>query len=147
MKRRIEYYQVASDKMKIILDLESKLNNSTIDKKLIELIKIRVSQINGCSYCIGLHTKDARKNGVNEDEIYLLSVWKETNIYDDKTKIALELTENITQIERFGVSDLVYEKVRTVFNEIEYVDLVLIINQINMWNRLSIAMGNQYIRD
>lgn len=142
MKRRIEYYQVASDKMKIILDLESKLNNSTIDKKLIELLKIRVSQINGCSYCIGLHTKDARKNGVNEDEIYLLSVWKETNIYDDKTKIALELTENITQIERFGVSDLVYEKVRTVFNEIEYVDLVLIINQINMWNRLSIAMGN-----
>ncbi|MFA7417147.1 MAG: carboxymuconolactone decarboxylase family protein [Acholeplasma sp.] len=132
--------------MAIILDLESKLNSSSVDKKLIELIKIRVSQINGCAFCIGLHTKDARKFGIREDEIYLLSAWRETNIYDDRTKIALELSENVTEVAKYGVKDDLYQRVRSFFSEVEYVDLVLIINQINMWNRLSIAMGNEYNR-
>lgn len=146
MNRKIEYYKIAKSKMAIILDLESKLNSSSIDKKLIELIKIRVSQINGCAFCIGLHTKDARKFGIREDEIYLLSAWRETNIYDDRTKIALELSENVTEVAKYGVKDDLYQRVRSFFSEVEYVDLVLIINQINMWNRLSIAMGNEYNR-
>ncbi|PHK50844.1 hypothetical protein BTJ66_00670 [Staphylococcus edaphicus] len=115
-----------------------------IERKLRELVKIRVSQINGCAFCIGMHTADARKMKVSEEEIYLLNAWNDTNIYSEKAKLAFKLAEAITHISKNGVPDSLYNEVRTVYSEEEYTDLVLIINQINMWNRLSISMGNQY---
>ncbi|CCV64525.1 conserved hypothetical protein [Alteracholeplasma palmae J233] len=144
MKKKIDYYTLAKDKMDIILKLEKQLENTTISEKVLDYIKIRVSQLNGCAYCIGIHTKDARKKGITEDEIYLLNAWRESNIYDKKTKLVLELAETITLDIQHGISDELLDRLDEEFSDIEYIDLVLSINQINMWNRLSIAMGNTY---
>ena len=92
-----------------------------------------------------MHTADARKMKVSEEEIYLLNAWDDTNVFSEKAKLAFKLAEAITHISKNGVPDKLYDEVRTVFFEEEYTDLVLIINQINMWNRLSISMGDQHL--
>lgn len=140
--RRLDYYNVAPDGMECMMQMEKYTKKSTIDRKLRELIKIRVSQINGCAYCLNMHTSDARKMGETEQRIYCLSAWKECDFYSPEERVALELAEHITLIPTKGVPDDLYQRVREHFNEIQFVDLVLIINQINSWNRISIAMGN-----
>jgi len=142
LKNRINYFKVAPEALEKIMELEKYVKKTAIDKGLRELIKIRVSQINGCSYCLDMHTKDARKLKVSEEKIDNLRNWKESDIFNDKEKIAFELAENITLVSEKGVSDELYLQVREHFDEKDYVDLVMIINQINMWNRLSISMGN-----
>ena len=142
MKNRMNYFKVAPEALEKIMELEEYVKKTSIDRKLRELIKIRVSQLNGCSYCIHLHTKQAKKLKVTGEQIDNLSNWRESEIYREEDKIALELAENITLISDNGVSDELYERVRDYYNEKEYTDLVMIINQINMWNRLSISMGN-----
>lgn len=92
-----------------------------------------------------MHTADARKMKVSEEEIYLLNAWDDTNVFSEKAKLAFKLVEAITHISKNGVPDKLYDEVRTSFSEEEYTDLVLIINQINMWNRLSISMGDQHL--
>lgn len=143
MSQRVSYYEVASDGMKIMMDMEKYTKKTAIERKLRELIKIRVSQINGCAYCINLHTVDARKMGETEQRIYCISAWQECDFYTEAEKIALALAEHITLIHTQRVPDELYEQVREHYGEKQYVDLVLIINQINSWNRLSIAMGNR----
>lgn len=145
MGNRIDYNEVASEEVNLYMELEKQLKKTSIDRQLRELVKIRASQINGCAYCLGMHTADARKMKVSEEEIYLLNAWDDTNIYPERTKLALELTEAVTLISVNGVSTELYERVREEFSEEEYTDLILIINQINMWNRLSISMGNQHL--
>src|SRR5690625_1162041 len=142
LKNRINYFKVAPEALGKIMELEKYVKKTAIDKGLRELIKIRVSQINGCSYCLDMHTKDARKLKVSEEKIDNLRNWKESDICNDKEKIAFELAENISLVSEKGVSDELYLQVREHFDEKDYVDLVMIINQINMWNRLSISMGN-----
>ena len=143
MKNRINYFKVAPEALEIIMDLEKYVKKTSIDRKLRELIKIRVSQINDCSYCLNMHTKEAKKLKVTDEQIDQLSTWIETNIYSEKEKVALELAENMTLISERGVIDELYNRVREHFDEKDYVDLVMIINQINMWNRLGISMGNK----
>mgnify|MGYP001455782371 CR=1 FL=1 len=143
MKNRINYFKAAPEALEKIMELEKYAKKTAIDKKLRELIKIRVSQINGCSYCLNMHTKEAKKLNVSDEQIDHLTAWKESDRYSEKEKIALELAENITLISEKGVNDDLYERVREHYDEKEYVDLVIIINQINMWNRLSISMGNK----
>lgn len=143
MKNRINYFKVAPEALEKVMELEKYAKKTSIDRKLRELIKIRVSQINGCSYCLNMHTKEAKKLKVTDEQIDHLSAWKETNIYNEKEKIALELAENMTLISERGVNDRLYHRVREHYDEKNYVDLVMIINQINMWNRLSISMGNK----
>lgn len=92
-----------------------------------------------------MHTADARKMKVSEEEIYLLNAWDDTNVFSEKAKLAFKLAEAITHISKNGVPDKLYDEVRISFSEEEYTDLVLIINQINMWNRLSISMGDQHL--
>jgi AhpD family alkylhydroperoxidase len=128
--------------MDIMMKMEKYTKNSSIDRKLRELIKIRVSQINGCAYCLNMHTSDARKMGETEKRIYCLSAWNECDFYSLEEKVALELSEHITLIPTKRVPYDLYKRVREHYNEKQYVDLVLIINQINSWNRISIAMGN-----
>ena len=142
MKNRINYFKVAPEALEKIMDLEKYVKKTAIDRKLRELVKIRVSQINDCSYCLNMHTKEAKKLKVTDEQIDHLSTWKETNIYSEKEKVALELAENMTLISERGVNDELYNRVREHFDEKDYVDLVMIINQINMWNRLGISMGN-----
>ncbi|KQU20420.1 carboxymuconolactone decarboxylase family protein [Peribacillus butanolivorans] len=142
MSQRISYNDVAPDGMKIMMDMEKYTKNSSINRTTRELIKIRASQINGCAFCINMHTSDARKMGETEQRIYCLNTWEECDFYSPEEKVALELTEHITLIPTKRVPDDLYKRVRGHYDEKQYVDLVLIINQINSWNRISIAMGN-----
>lgn len=143
MSNRINYEKVRPDNIKVMFEMEKLLANNTIDKELQELIKIRVSQINGCVFCLNMHTDDARKIGVDEKRIYLLNAWDDTDIYNDKEKAALELAESVTLISERKVPDTLYDKVRAYYSEEEYTDLIFIIGQINTWNRISISMGNK----
>ncbi|OCX64118.1 hypothetical protein BFM98_11680 [Lysinibacillus sp. AR18-8] len=142
MTQRMNYYEIAPDAMKIMMEMEKYTKKSSIERKLRELIKIRASQINGCAYCINMHTADAKKMGETEQRLYCISAWRECTFYSDAEKVALELTEHITLIPKKRVPDELYERVRKHFDEKAYVDLVILINQINSWNRISIAMGN-----
>ncbi|MFD1707758.1 carboxymuconolactone decarboxylase family protein [Siminovitchia sediminis] len=142
MENRMNYFKAAPNALEKMMELEKYTKKTFIDKKLRELIKIRVSQINGCSYCLNMHTKTAKKLKVTDKQINQLKDWNEANIFSPKEKLALELAENVTLIAEKGVSDELYQRVREHYNEKEYVDLIMIINQINMWNRLSISMGN-----
>ena len=143
MSQRVPYYEIASDGMKIMMDMEKYTKTTAIERKLRELIKIRVSQMNGCAYCLNMHTADARKMGETEQRIYCVNPWEECDFYTEAEKAALELTENVTLIPTKRVPDELYQRVREHYDEKQYVDLVLIINQINSWNRISIAMGNR----
>ncbi|MFA2691406.1 carboxymuconolactone decarboxylase family protein [Bacillus mycoides] len=146
MSQRMSYYDISPDGMKIMMDMEKYTKKSSINRAVRELIKIRVSQINGCAYCIDMHTSDARKLGEAEQRIYCLSAWDDCDFYTPEEKIALELSEHITLIPTKRVPENLYNRVREHFDEKQYVDLVLIINQINNWNRISIAMGNTVIK-
>ena len=142
LEQRIDYYNLAPEAMKIMMEMEKYTKTTGLDRKLRELIKIRASQINGCAYCINMHTADARKMGETEQRIYCISAWRECTFYTEAEKAALELTEHITLIPAKRVPDELYQRVREHYDEKQYIDLVLIINQINSWNRISIAMGN-----
>ena len=142
MKQRIDYYNTAPDALKIMMEMEKYTKTTGLDRKLRELIKIRASQINGCAYCINMHTADARKMGETEQRLFCLTAWRECTFYTDAEKAALELAEYVTLIATKRVPDELYQRVREHYDEKQYVDLVLLINQINNWNRISIAMGN-----
>ncbi|MCM3571214.1 carboxymuconolactone decarboxylase family protein [Neobacillus mesonae] len=142
MEQRIKYYDAAPEPLKIMTDMEKYLHSASIDRKLCELIKIRASQINGCAFCLNMHTADARKLGETEQRICCVSAWDDCDFYTEAEKAALELTEYVTQISTKRVPDTLYSHVREYFNEKEYVDLIFMIIQINSWNRLSISMGN-----
>jgi AhpD family alkylhydroperoxidase len=118
------------------------VHQSGLDPKLVHLIDIRASQINGCGFWLDMHTKDARAAGETEERIYLLSAWREAPYYSEAERIALELTEAVTLISQHGVSDDLYERVRQHFDEGQFVALITAINAINCWNRLNIAAGN-----
>src|SRR5690625_2206747 len=119
-----------------MLEMERYTKTTGIDRKLRELIKIRASQLNGCAFCLNMHTADARKMGETEQRLYCVAAFRECTFYSDQEKAALELTEHVTLISNMRVPDELYTKVREHFSEKEYVDLVVIINQINSWNRL-----------
>ncbi|WP_025117590.1 carboxymuconolactone decarboxylase family protein [Lysinibacillus fusiformis] len=142
MEKRIDYYNIAPDAMQIMMEMEKYTKKNGIDRKLRELIKIRASQINGCAFCMNMHTADAQKMGETEQRLFCISAWRECTFYSEEEKVALELTEHITLVSERRVPDDLYKRVRNYYTEKEYVDLVILINQINSWNRISIAMGN-----
>ena len=115
-------------------------NQVNIEPALRELIKIRVSQLNGCAFCIDSHSKDARVQGESEQRIYLLNAWRETSLFSAQEKAALALAEAMTRIGEHGLTAQVYEEVREQFDEKQFVDLIMIINVINSWNRIGVSM-------
>ncbi|HNP19787.1 MAG TPA: carboxymuconolactone decarboxylase family protein [Fulvivirga sp.] len=143
MKKRLNYEKVAPDAINGLLQLEKYVRNSGLEKSLLELVKLRASQINGCAFCIDMHTKDARKAGESEQRLYTLSAWRETSFYTDRERAALELTEAMTLISNNGISDVQYEKVSKHFNEKEHVALTMAIIAINSWNRLAIGFRKE----
>ena len=122
-----------------MLAAERQISKFRLDPKLRELIKIRVSQINGCGYCLNMHSRDARKLGETEQRIYTLSAWWETPFFTDEEQAALKLAEEVTKISEHGVSDETYEKAVTVFGEQKVAQLILAILTINSWNRIAIS--------
>ena len=139
MKQRLEYAKVAPGAMKAMRELEKYVASSGLERSLYELVKTRASQINGCAYCLDMHTKDARKVGETEQRLYALSAWRETPFYTDRERAALEWTEALTLISQNDVPDSLYENVRQFFDEQEIVALTMAIVAINGWNRLAIS--------
>lgn len=141
MQPRFNYTEANPAALEAMMALEKFARSSGIDRGLYELIKLRASQINGCSFCIDMHAKDLLNQGESLDRLLLLTAWREAPVYTEKERAALELTECVTRISEGGVPDHVYESVRAHFSEKEYVDLVMAINVINCWNRLAISTG------
>ena len=119
--------------------LETQLQSSGLEQSLIELVKTRASQINGCAYCINMHTHDARKHGETEQRLYLLDAWREAPVYSDRERAALAWTEAVTLIATTHAPDDLYNEVRAHFSEAETVNLTMLIATINAWNRLAIS--------
>jgi AhpD family alkylhydroperoxidase len=125
--------------LQAMLALDHYLGKSGLDAKLRHLIKVRASQLNGCAYCLDMHTKDARAEGETEQRLYELDAWRETPFFTDRERAALEWTEAITLVSQTHVPDDVYERVRQHFSETEMVNLTLAVIEINGWNRLAIS--------
>lgn len=139
MKERLDYAKVAPNALKAMLELEKYMATSGLERTLYELVKTRTSQINGCAYCIDMHTKDARKAGETEQRLYALNAWRETPFFTKRERAALEWTECLTLISENDIPDTLYDSVRTHFDEKEIVALSMAIVAINGWNRLAIG--------
>ncbi|WP_198344830.1 carboxymuconolactone decarboxylase family protein [Neisseria chenwenguii] len=122
-----------------MLGVETALGNASIDLFLKELIKIRASQMNGCTFCIDMHVKTARKAGEREMRLHHVAVWRESNLFSDRERIALEITEALTKMTPQGLSDDLYNRARSVFSDKELAEVMFSIAQINAWNRLGVA--------
>jgi AhpD family alkylhydroperoxidase len=140
MEARLEPEKVSPAAYKALLGLEMFVRKQArLEPALIQLVKMRASQINGCAYCIDMHSKDARAEGETEQRLYALSAWEETPFFTDRERAALALTEAITLVREGHVSEAVYQKAKKSFSEEELVNLTLAIITINGWNRLSIT--------
>ncbi|UQZ32316.1 alkylhydroperoxidase [Paenibacillus sp. PK3_47] len=141
MSLRFNYRKVNAPAFRAMMALEQHNAGRTSDKVLTELVKIRVSQLNGCAFCLDMHAKDLLKLGDYQDKLLLLCVWREAPIFKAKERALLELAETVTEISKAGVPQAVYDKVREHFSEEEFVDWIMNINTINSWNRIAISTG------
>ena len=139
MEPRIDYLKSARGAYHALLGVEHYLQQSGLEESLQNLIKLRVSQVNGCAYCIDMHWKDLRAAGESEQRLYGLDAWEESPYYTDRERAALAWSEAVTNIQEGHVPDAVFEHVKNFFNDKELADLTLAITAINSWNRLSIA--------
>ncbi|MCC6617189.1 MAG: carboxymuconolactone decarboxylase family protein [Anaerolineae bacterium] len=139
MEARLDYSTISPEAMRAMNGLERVVRASSLEPALLELVRLRASQINGCGYCVDMHSKDARAKGETEQRLYALSVWHETPFYDERERAALLWTENLTLISETHVPDEVYEEVRRHFSEKELVELTLAVVLINGWNRFGIS--------
>lgn len=139
MDNRIDYAAAAPGAVEAMQALEAYVAQSSLEPSLIELVKTRASQINGCAYCIDMHTKDARAAGESEQRLYALSAWYETPFFSERERAALAWTEAVTLIAETGATDQVYEIAREHFSEREIVELTMAVIAINGWNRLAIS--------
>ena len=139
MKPRIDVTRVSPKVLQAMYGLQNTVNSSGLERNLLELVKMRASQINGCAYCLDMHSKDARAAGETEQRLYMLDAWREAPLYSERERAALEWTEALTLIGEGHVPDAVYASAREHFSEEELVNLALAVVTINGWNRFSIA--------
>ncbi len=142
MEARFDIQQVLPAAYKAVLDLSKYVEGTSLTKTHKDLIKIRASQINGCAYCINMHTRDARKNGETEQRIYLLNAWKETNLFTEEEQAILALTEQITLVSQHTM-DEAYEKAASLFSETYLAQIIMAVVTINSWNRIAITTRSQ----
>lgn len=138
MSTRVNIQQVEPAAFKAMYALEGYLQTTQVSKTHKDLIKIKASIINGCAYCINMHTKEAKKNGETEQRIYLLSAWRETSLYTEEERAILALTEEITLIQNH-VSDETYKKAEQLFGAAHLAQIIMVIVTINAWNRIAIT--------
>lgn len=143
MNERLAYGKIAPGAMKAMRGLQEYLDTTDLEHGLLELVKTRASQINGCAFCIDMHTKDARAAGETEQRLYGLSAWRETPFYSERERAALEWTEALTLISETHVPDEIYEAVKPHFSEKELVDLTLAVVLINGWNRFAMSFRTE----
>ena len=139
MKARIDLMHINPGIIHAMLGLERQVHQDGFDRAMLDLVRMRASQINGCAYCLDMHSKDARANGESEQRLYALNAWRETPFYSPRERAALEWTEALTLVSETHVPDEVYEQVREQFSEEELAQLSLAVVAINGWNRLNVA--------
>jgi AhpD family alkylhydroperoxidase len=136
---RLDYASVLPAAPQALLGVEKVIASSSLEPTLLELVKVRVSQINGCAFCLDMHTKDARAIGEDEQRLHLVAVWREASRFSERERAALAWSEAVTLLPESGAPDDVYDALRPVFSEEEIVALTLAISLINVWNRLSVG--------
>jgi AhpD family alkylhydroperoxidase len=147
MTARLNPYTVAPKALEPMMAMEAYLKASSLEHSLIELVKTRASQINGCAFCLHMHTSDARKAGESEARLYLLNAWHESDLYTPRERAALAWTESLTLIAQTHAPDADYAEAAAHFSEQELVDLTLLITTINAWNRLAIGFRSHHPND
>lgn len=144
MKPRFKLAQVMPQVYKPLIELDKLLAETELTKIQKEMIKIRTSQINGCAYCLNVHSKDALKYGERQERIFVMSAWREArNWFNEQDQVILELTEQVTLIANHGVTDELFEKAVEIFGEKTTANIILSITMMNAWNRLGVSFGNQ----
>jgi AhpD family alkylhydroperoxidase len=144
MPQRLNYAKASPDGFKAMRHLQAHVDGCGLERPLLELVKMRASQINGCAYCLDMHSKDARAAGETEQRLYLLDAWREAPFYSERERAALAWTEALTRISKTkDVPDALYDEVRKHFSDKELVDLSLAIIAINGWNRLAIPFRSE----
>ncbi|MFN3513330.1 MAG: carboxymuconolactone decarboxylase family protein [Phenylobacterium sp.] len=144
MTARLNPYAAAPEVIKAMLGLEEAVASSGLEHSLIELVKTRASQINGCAFCLHMHTQDARRAGESEERLHLLAAWRESSLYTPRERAALAWTEALTLVAQTGAPDADYEAMREAFDEAEAVKLTMLIGAINVWNRLAVGFRSQH---
>ena len=144
MTTRLNAYAVAPEGVKKMIELEDLLRESGLEYSLYELVKMRASQINGCAFCLHMHSKDARAAGETEERLYLLNAWRESSLYTPRERAALAWTEALTLVAQTGAPDADYDGLKPHFSEVEIVNLTLLIGLINSWNRMAVGLRSQH---
>jgi AhpD family alkylhydroperoxidase len=134
-----DHIKLAPDAVKAMMALEAGIAKSGLEESLRHLVKLRASQINGCAFCIHMHTTEARKHGDSEMRLYMLNAWRESTLYSDRERAALAWTEALTLVAQTGAPDADYDLVKAQFSEAEQVQLTFLIGAINVWNRLQVG--------
>ena len=139
MKQRISIKELEPKAYEVLYAMEKYLATTNLSQQLRELIKIRVSQVNKCAFCIEMHTKDARKASETEQRIYALSAWEESPLFTDEERTVLALTDSVTKIFDCGVSDIIFQGIQKYFTDNQIAQIIIAINQMNFWNRIVIS--------
>lgn len=143
MNARLNWYKLSPDAYKAMLGLEQALEKSGLEPSLLQLVRLRASQLNGCAYCVNMHANDARQAGETEQRLQCLSVWRETRFFTPRERAALAWVESLTLLAEHGAPQAQFEGVREQFSDKEMVDLTLAIGTINAWNRFGIGFALQ----
>ena len=139
MQQRIKYQGYAPELMKQVYALNKAVEESGLEKSLLHLIKLRASQINGCSFCVDMHSKEAMRDGDTQQRVFLVSAWKESPLFTDRERAAFAYTDAVTKIADQGVPEALWEATRQHFSEEELVKLTIAIGMINIWNRICVS--------
>ena len=146
MTARLDYFRIAPDMLKPMLALEAVARGDALEHELVELVKLRASQINGCAYCLHMHSRDARAGGMDQTRLDVLPAWRESSLYSARERAALAWTEALTLLAQTGAPDEDYATVAKHFSEAEQVQLSLLICAINAWNRLAVGFRSEHPR-
>ena len=144
MKTRFDFNTVAPEAMKAAVALEVSCQNSGLPKRLIHLIKLRASVINGCSYCVDMHSKEAQHSGLSEQWIRLVSAWHESTVFTDEERAVLAFTDSLTLVAQTRAPDEDYEELRKYFSEADIAKIIMVIGAINMWNRIAVGTRKKH---
>jgi AhpD family alkylhydroperoxidase len=139
MQPRLNIAQLAPELYRAVAQLDGVVKKSGISSRLLHLVKLRASQINGCAFCVDLHVKEALADGLDPQTLHLVSVWRESPFFDNRDRAALEWTESVTLIAQTGVPNAAFDAVRSVFSETEVAQLTIAIGTINIWNRIAVS--------
>ncbi|MFD2614881.1 carboxymuconolactone decarboxylase family protein [Paenibacillus gansuensis] len=143
MTQRVNYMQQSPEFFKKLMELSNAEKESSIERKILDLVHIRASQLNGCGFCLDMHMKEAKIHGERELRLYHTTIWRESTLFDERERAALAWTEVLTKLPEHGVSDELYKQVRGQFSEKEISDLTFSVMAINAWNRINVAFTTE----